>query len=110
MFCATFSALNSIVLLYHAKRKKDISINIGMRVELWMILAVNILGFLFVLIPDYIIDVTNTDALCDYHQQLGDFYCKYGIIYVILMLLSTLLGVIAKHCFARGDGQPSNMG
>ena len=46
MFCATWPILQGIILLYHAKKKRDISISRGTEVDIWMILIINLFGII----------------------------------------------------------------
>lgn len=103
MFCATWPILQGIILLYHAKKKRDISISRGTEVDIWMILAINTFALLFVTIANAVMEANN-EMLGDVYQQLGEFILRYGGIYVAAMLLSMLFGVAAIRRCKKDDG------
>lgn len=94
MICAAWPVTQSSILLYHAVQKKDISISIGMKVDTWVILAINAASLLFITIANGIISA-NVEISSFAYRQFGEFILRYGLIYVAAMLLSALLGVIS---------------
>lgn len=109
MFCATWPILQGIILLYHAKKKRDISISRSTEVDIWMILAINLFALLFVTIANAVMEANN-EMLGDVYQQLGEFILRYGGIYVAAMLLSLLFGIAAIRRCKKDDGASHGCG
>lgn len=109
MYCATWPILQSIILIYHTMRKKDISISKATKANVWMILIINIAILLFITIAEGII-CDNVEISSYAYLHIGDFILQYGLIYVAAMLLSALLGVVVLRRIKKGEGRVSNGG
>lgn len=103
MICAAWPVIQSSILLFHAMQKKDFSISSGMKVDLWMILAINVASLFFIIIANGVI-CANVEISSFAYRQFGEFILRYGLIYVAAMLFSALLGAIALRHIRKGEG------
>lgn len=82
ILCAVWPIAQSIKLLY--SRAKIISK--GIKAALCTVFVSDIIALLFMLVPSFVIEA-------DY--KLGEFYHRYGLVYVVCMLISALFGIVA---------------
>lgn len=82
ILCAVWPIAQSIKLLY--SRAKIISK--GIKAALCTVFVSDIIALLFMLVPSFVIEA-------DY--KLGGFYHRYGLVYVVCMLISALFGIVA---------------